>query len=261
MQSLPAQSRAIALLLLSLAALPASGAAPAALAPATTRLGGVRLESTRTFTTSDTSLTCFEGPLSLILNPGCFSPPAAGDCVAHSSQYFVQYITPNFSGPHRIKSFGFISNDGTTVFPAAGIVLIPSADNRFPRPAELASLQVHDIVTPHDTAVVAVDMRPYNLSVGALTDVVVCLRFPEGGELRGVGDGPGILVDEFPPDQRCDFFTVDGGVHYYTNAASDPLDWGFEVVFEPEAIAVTGTTWSALKSLYGGQRLFPYRTP
>ena len=254
------RSRVLVLLGLGCAALPVLAAPPAALAPSAARSGGVRLGSPRTLAVADTSLTCFEGPLSFILNPGCFTPPGAGDCVAHSSQYFIQYITPSFTALHRIQGFGFISNDGATVFPAAGIVLIPSAENRFPRRGELDSLQVHNVVTPHDTAVVVVDLRPYNLTVGAGTDVVVCLRFPEGGRLESVGTGPGILVDEVAPDPRCDFFTVDGGANYFANAVDDPLDWGFEVIFQP-VTAVEGTSWSALKSLYGGQRVFPFRTP
>ncbi len=243
------------------AVLPAGAAAPTGPAALATRVGGIQFESGTTIATADTGMTCFEGPLELLLNPGCFSPPAAGDCVAHSSQYFVQYITPNFSTPHRISQFSFISNDDATVFPAAGIVLIPRSQNRFPTQAELAALQVHNVVTPHDTATVVVDMRPYNLTVGALTDVVICLRFPESGRLQAVGVGAGILVDDSFPDQPCDFFTVDGGVSWWRNAYDDPLDWGFRVVFEPEAIAVTGSSWSDLKALYGGRRAFPYRTP
>lgn len=246
---------------LAATAQPASGSPPEGLAPRTARVGGVRLEQPRVrATTADTSLTCFTGPLSLILNPGCFSPPAAGDCVAHSTQYFVQYITPSFASPHRIKGFGFISNDGSTVFPAAGILLIPHDDNRFPRPGELDSLAVHNVVTPHDTAVVVVDLRPYDLRVSSGTDVVVCLRFPEGGQLTATGAGPGILVDEEAPDPACDYFTVDGGVSYYSNAVDDPLDWGFEIIFEP-VTAVEGISWSAMKQLYAGERRFIYRAP
>ncbi len=251
----------LAALALGLAALPVQGAPPRGLAPQGTRNGGLSLDVPRTLAFTDTSLTCFDGPLSLILNPGCFSPPGAGDCVAHVGQYFIQYITPNFSTPQRVKGFGFISNDAATVFPKAGIVLIPTAANRFPRKGELDSLQARNVVTPHDTAVVVVDMRPYNLIVPSGTDVVVCLGFPEGPAPTAVGVGTGILVDDTPPDQPCDFFTIDGGLTYYTNAPSDPLDWGFEVIFEPAITAVEGKSWSEVKTLYGGERLFPYRTP
>ena len=253
-------SSVLLLVALGVTAVPVPASPPDGLAPRTARVGGVHLASPRSIARADTSLTCFTGPLSLLLNPGCFSPPGSGDCVAHASQYFVQYITPSFTTPHRIKGFGFISNDGATVFPAAGVLLIPHADNRFPRPGELDSLPVRNVVTPHDTAIVVVDLRAYDLRVGSSTDVVVCLRFPEGGQLVAVGTGPGILVDEVTPDPSCDYFTVDGGARYSSNAVNDPLDWGFELIFEP-VTPVESTSWSDLKRLYGTERRLLYQSP
>jgi hypothetical protein len=232
-------------------------AAPRTAATTAARLGGVVLQAPARIAGNDTALTCFDGSLSLILNPGCFMVgPIGGDCVSHAGHYFIQYLMPSFTTPHRIAGFGFISNDQSTVFPHAGIVLIPSVQNRFPTPAELAALQVPNVATPHDTAVVIVDLRQAAppLVVTSGTDVVVCLQFPEGGTLTGPnpGVGPGIAVDEDAPDQDCDFLTLDGGVSYSRNDFGvDPLDWGFEVVFEP-ALAVETRSWSDLKRLYGG---------
>jgi hypothetical protein len=95
-------------------------------------------------------------------------------------------------------------------------------------------------------------------------EVVVCLQFPEGQQLTGLGQGPGILVDDVAPDNSCDFFTVDGGANpstsWFRPAENDPLDWGFVVTFEPQT-AVQATHWSTLKAMYGGHRPLPYRTP
>ena len=217
------------------------------------RSGGVSIQAPVRLPAATFGQTCFDSLLTLILNPGCFrllSPPSGGDCVSHNGHYFLQYFTPTFATPQRIAGFGFISNDGATVFPSAGVVLIPSAMNRFPTVAELGLLQVHNVQAAHDTAAVVVDLRPFNLTVTSGVDVVVCLRFPEGGQLTNVvGVGPGIAVDETNPDQPCDFFTHDGGGSYNTNLASDPLDWGFELIFEPVS-ALTPLSWSALKGLY-----------
>jgi len=235
----------------------AAAAGPRAGVTQATRHGGVRIDRAIPAAGTDTSLTCFDGQLTLLLNPACFfvpSPPMGGDCVSHAGHYFLQYLTPNFATPHRITGFGFISNDQSTVFPSAGIVLIPTNENRFPTPAELSALQVQDVPTPHDTAVVIVDLRDIEppLVVTSGTDIVVCLQFPEGGTLTDVGVGPGILVDEDAPDQDCDFFTLDGGASFNRNDfGNDPLDWGFEVGFEP-VVAVEPRTWTDIKRIYGG---------
>lgn len=217
------------------------------------RMGGVSIQAPVRLQAATFGQTCFDSVLTLALNPGCFrllSPPSGGDCVSHAGHYFIQYFTPAFATPHRIAGFGFISNDGATVFPSAGVVLIPSADNRFPTVAELGNLQVHNVQAAHDTAAVAVDLRPFDLTVTSNTDIVVCLRFPEGGQLTSVGVGPGIVVDETNPDQLCDFFTHNGGMAYNTNdIGNDPLDWGFELIFEPVS-AVAPLSWSQLKRLY-----------
>ena len=218
------------------------------------RLGGVALQAPVRMPANTFGQTCFDSSLTLALSPGCFrllSPPSGGDCVSHIGHYFIQYFAPSFPTPQRIAGFGFISNDGATVFPAAGLVLIPSAQNRFPTTAELASLQVHSVQAAHDTAAVVVDLRPLNLTVTSGTDVVVCLQFPEGGLLATVGNGPGILVDETNPDQDCDFFTHNGGTSFNRNDFGvDPLDWGFELIFEPVS-ALQPLSWSELKRLYG----------
>jgi len=228
--------------------------------PAADRVGGFQLEVPRRLAVDDTSLTCFEGVLSGIINPGCFTPPTSGNCTSTSSQFFIQDILPEFTTPRRIAGFGFISNDGATVFPSAGVVVVPFSDNRFPTPAELGALQVHDVPTPHDTAIVIVDLRPFNIIVTSDVDLFVCLQFPASGQISGLGSGPGILVDEVQPDPNCDFLTADSGQTFYRPAVSRPTDFGFEVLFDtPTAIAPA--TWSSVKRLYGEPRIFPYKTP
>jgi hypothetical protein len=214
------------------------------------RRGGVQLDAPAQLAGSDTSLVCFDGLLTLLLNPGCFD--ANDVCGSHTGHYFIQYLTPNFATPHRVKRIAFVSNDQSTVFPRAGVVLIPVSENRFPTMAELAALPVQNVPTPQDTSIVYVDL-PLEppLVVTSNTDVVVCLAFPEGGTLSGIGVGPGILVDEDAPDQRCDYLTLDGGAEWLENDfGNDPLDWGFEVQFEPYT-AVEPRTWSEIKRLFG----------
>ncbi len=237
------------------------------------RVGGVELRTGVTTKTqpwiaaADTSVTCFEGPLNLALNPGCFrllAPPSGGDCISHQSQVFIQDFVPTFATPHRIVGFRFISNDGSTVFPAAGVVVTPFDPGRFPNSTELNALQVQNVPTAHDTAIVTVTL-PNNspaLVVTSGVDVWICLRFPEGGHLTDFGVGPGIIVDHVVPDQACDFFTHDNGLHYFNNVASDPLDWGFELIYEP-VTAVTPVSWTDIKRLYGAAPIASplFRTP
>jgi hypothetical protein len=231
--------------------------------PLASRVESVRLDEPRRLSAAaDTSLTCFEGLLTGVINPGCFNPPTDGSCTSASNQFFVQDIVPSFPSPLRVKAFAFISNDGATVFPSAGVVTVPFSDNRFPTPAELAALQVHNVPTPHDTAIVVVDMRPYNIQVSSDTDVYVCLQFPAGGRITGVGTGPGILVDEVAPDPNCDFLTADSGATFFRPAPASPTDFGFEVIFEP-LVAIEPVSWSSIKALYSGAPAKPilYRTP
>ena len=224
------------------------------------RIGGERIGSPIAKVTDEIGLTCFQDSLTLVLNAGCFSPPAAGDCATQTSHYFIQYITPDFTTPHRITAIAFISNDAATVFPNAGVVLIPTADNRFPTPAELGTLQLTNLKATQDLSAIIGDLSTANLTVTSGTDVVLCLRFPAGQQLTAVGVGPGIVVDEVDPDQNCDFFTIDSGSNWFRPAENDPLDWGFELVLEP-VLAVEGKSWSAVKALYGGDRPVLYQNP
>ena len=230
------------------------------------RVGGVQLPAGVPMKTrpaialADTAVRCFEGALTLALNPGCFlTPSAGGDCISHQQHLFIQNFVPTFATPHRIKAFRFISNDGSTVFPAAGVVVTPYADVRFPTPAELNALQVQNVPTAHDTAIVTVTLPidAPSLVVTSGVDVWICLRFPEGGHVTAIGVGPAIIVDEVAPDPDCDFFTQDGGQSYFTNNRTtvplDPLDWGFELIYEP-VTAVTPLSWSEIKRLYGATR-------
>jgi hypothetical protein len=55
-------------------------------APGVARSGGIRLEPPRLMAAArDTSLTCFEGPLSLIINPGCFDTAPGTPCQSRST--------------------------------------------------------------------------------------------------------------------------------------------------------------------------------
>lgn len=214
-------------------------------------------------TGQDTTLLCFESFLSSVYAPGCFDvpiPPVGGDCRSHSSQYVVQEFPVSFTTAHRIRGFAFISNDGATTFPAAGVVVVPASDPRFPTQQELANLQVANVPTPWDTAEVVVDLTAHNIIVSSGVVVLVVLRFPEGGELTNLFTGPGILIDETLPDATCDYFTLDGGANWWVPAEGANLDWGFGMIFEPTN-AIEATAWSDVKRLYGGERLFPYRSP
>ncbi len=218
----------------------------------------------RSLVQQDTTVACFEGFLTAIISPACFIIPneQPGDCVSTDGHFVVQYLFPSFQEPHQITDFGFLSNDGDTVFPSGGVLILP-VDNqgfvRFPNANELASLQVSNIPTPADTAVVFVDLVAENLVLNPGDDVavVVALQFPEGGELTDVAAGPGIAADGEEPDQDCDFFTIDGGAsgvwyspfHDPDDPNSIPLDWGFAIAVEP-VVAVERRTWTHIKQLY-----------
>lgn len=213
---------------------------------------------------ADSNFACFEAAALLpAINPGCFvtfDPRQEGDCSAHASHYLLQALLPALEVPRRVHGFSFRSNDGDTVFPAAGILLVPidaTGAIALPGPRELATLQVGQVPSVADTSWVYVDLRGSDLVVpaGAKTAVLVVLRFPEGGRLVAVGDGPGIEVDAVLPDQDCDFFSIDTGATWYAPAydpadpLAAPLDWGFVLHWGPPT-ALSSMPWSALKSLY-----------
>ncbi|MFQ5599600.1 MAG: hypothetical protein ACE5G2_03495 [Candidatus Krumholzibacteriia bacterium] len=179
-----------------------------------------------------------------------------------SSHFFVQYLFPDFAVPQRVVGFAFLSNDGATVFPSAGVLLLPIDGMGFvdvPTAEQLANLQVTNIDTPGDTSVVFVDLQAENIILDAGSDMslVVALQFPQGGQLVAEGVGPGIAADADEPDQLCDIFTIDGGVSGIwfepffdpQDPQSVPLDWGFEVILEP-VVSVEDLTWAQLKTLY-----------
>lgn len=227
------------------------------------RTGGIALGGPRRLAGNEFSTTCFEGPLRALINPGCFQVPSGGgDCVSHAPHYFVQYFFPDVVSLHRVRGFGFISNDGATVFPSAGVVVVPANPPglRFPTGTELQNLQARNIPTPHDTAVVYVDLTAANLQFGAGSALAVCLQFPEGGRLTSTGTGPGIAADDTIPNQGCDYFTPNTGQNWYIPDPADPepLDWGFELVLEP-ILAVESRTWSAVKAIYRDDT--PYEEP
>ena len=231
------------------------------------RMSGIHVEGAPRLVADSLYLTCFQDSLTLLINPGCFSPPTpSGDCRTQSTYYFVQYLTPvpDFPVPYRITHMRFISNDAATIFPSAGIVLIPVAEDRWPTQAELGALQAHNVQSAEDLGIIDIDLSSSNILVTSGTEVVICLQFPQGQQLTAVGVGPAIVVDEVLPDNNCDFMTITAGANpatdWYRPAEDDPLDWGFQLIFEP-TVAVQGKTWTALKQLYGGSSIFPYKTP
>jgi len=213
-------------------------------------------------TPSDSTFTCFESAtLVPAINPGCFvtfDPPQPGDCTSGSAHYLLQVLRPSLALPRRLRGFSFRNNDGETVFPAAGALLVPAgATITLPGPAALESLQAGPVPGGADTSWVFVDLRSARLVVpaGADTALLLVLRFPAAGRLVAVGSGPGVSVDADLPDQDCDFFTPDGGVTWYAPAydpddpLSVPLDWGFVLHWEP-VTALVARTWGDVKGIY-----------
>jgi hypothetical protein len=104
---------------------------------------------------------------------------------------------------------------------------------------------------------VFVDLEAQHIVVqpGGNTALVVALQFPQGGDLVGVGIGPGIAADADFPEQRCDIFTIDGGTSWFESVCSptdptcEPLDWGFALLMEP-VLPVKSITWSQVKQLF-----------
>ena len=214
---------------------------------------------------ADSSLRCFGGTEFALVNPGCFvtsTPAQPGDCGSTSSQFLVQYLFPDFPAPQRLRGFGFLSNDGDTVFPAAGALLLPldGGDSRFPTAGELSKLAVKNVRSNGDTSQVFVDLSSKNLVIepGNPVALVLVLQFPEGGQLLAPTQGPGIAADRSLPDEGCDFFTVDAGRsgvwfeprYEPLDPQSLPLDWGFVAVFDPIGVDVETLTWSHVKQLY-----------
>lgn len=214
---------------------------------------------------ADSMLQCFDGSDFALLNPGCFvtsNPSQAGDCTSSSTQYLIQYLFPDPPVPQRLRGFGFLSNDGNTVFPAAGAILIPvqGGNLRFPTANELNQLAVRNVHSHGDTTEVFVDLRDQNLIVqpGGGSALVLALQFPDGGQLTAPTQGPGIAAEATAPDNDCDFFTVDAGrsgvwfepVYDPQNPQSLPLEWAFVAFFDPTTLGVEALTWSNMKSLY-----------
>lgn len=223
------------------------------------------LPSPRTIQQQDVLLACYEGTLSVLLNPGCFVtavPPQPGDCVSTSGHFMVQYVFPNVATSHKVLGFRFLNNDAATIFPSAGVLQLPidaQGSVRFPSVSELANLQVTGIQGIADTTMVTVNLEGENIIVqpGTTTALVVALQFPQGGDLVDIGVGPGIAADADDPDQDCDLFTVDGGNHWFLPAPCspgdpfcDPLDWGFELLLQAIPVSVESMTWSGVKALY-----------
>jgi hypothetical protein len=213
-----------------------------------------------------TTVSCFEGQLSVLLNPGCFvtaDPPQPGDCISTADHFMVQYLFPDWpagAASAKILGFGFLNNDADTVYPSAGLIVIP-LDNqgraRFPLPEELANLQVQNVGSATDTSEAYVDLSQENIVVdqGAGVALVLALQFPATGELVDVGVGPGIAVDADLPDQVCDLFTIDAGASWFepapcSDTTCEPLDWGFVLLIETDPVSAENVSWSAVKILY-----------
>jgi len=202
-------------------------------------------------------LYCFESQLTALVNPGCFTtgPGQGGDCASHNTHYMAQFFDPvavlgQFTGSWRVTEVAFLTNDGDTVWPSVGVVLLPWDSTRFPNQMELESLQVKNIASPGDTAEVLVDLRPADIQFTVDHILYMVVQFPEGGVLTAPLVGPGIVADEMPPAPNCDFFTQDsGGSWFRPNPDTDPLDWGFAVVIEP-VVAVEENDWGTIKLLY-----------
>lgn len=214
---------------------------------------------------ADSSMQCFDGNEFALVNPGCFttaSPAQPGNCTSTSSQFLVQYLFPDFPSPQKLRGFGFLSNDGDTVFPSAGALLLTldGSSTRFPTASELSKLAVKNVRCSGDTSQVFVDLSAKNLVIepGTPVALLLVLQFPDGGQLLAPTQGPGIAAERSLPDEGCDFFTVDAGnsgvwfePHYDpTDPQSLPLDWGFVAVFDPIGVGVETLTWSGFKQLY-----------
>lgn len=213
----------------------------------------------------DSFLTCFGDSLLWLANPGCFetvNPSQPGDCRCHTSHFFVQYMFPDLAVRHQVRGLSFFSNEDTTVFPSAGVLLLPIDSQGFvpfPTAQQLASLQARNVDTPGDRSVVFVDLDGANLVVpeGNNFAVVVALQFPNGQLTpEAVGDAIAIELEKLP-DPDCDFFTIDGGQSgvwfgpIIDPAHPDyvPTDWGFVVQLDP-IVSIQDLTWTNLKRLY-----------
>ena len=224
-----------------------------------------RLPAPRSIAQDDLTLSCFEGFLSILLNVGCFTtvnPSQPGDCRSTAGDFMVQYVFPDVAIPHRVVGFGFLSNDGSTIFPSAGVIQIPIVQGfaRYPTPAELANLSAQMISSVIDTTVAFVDVQSEEIRVepGANTALILALQFPTSGLLENtIGVGPGIAADGDYPDQTCDRFTIDGGATWFEpfpctegDPLCDPVDWGFVVLLEPIVGSVSQANWTQVKVLF-----------
>jgi hypothetical protein len=214
---------------------------------------------------ADSSLRCFSGADFALVNPGCFvtgDPTQPGDCASTSSHFFVQYLFPDFAIAQRLRGFGFLNNDGDTVFPSAGALVLPlnNGSTRFPTAQELASLPARNVQASGDTSQVFVDLSGSSLVIepGSAVALVLVLQFPDGGQLQAPTQGPGIAADRSLPDESCDYFTVDAGQsgvwfeprYDPADPQSLPLDWGFVTIFDPVGVGVEDLTWSHVKQMY-----------
>lgn len=254
------------ILLISLCSVPVSSAGETGTEttrPATLQRS-VDFSLSRVLSAGDDTLACFTGSQAVLVNPGCFTtidPAQPGDCTADTGHFFVQYLFPQKTDLERLRGFGFFSNDGSTVFPSAGALLIPIVNGtlRFPTASELANLQRTNIASNRDTSQVFVDLTSEQILVGPGDEValVLALQFPSG-QVVGVGNGPAIAVESSEPDEDCDYFTIDGGTSgaWFSpnydpgDPNSLPLDWGFVAVFEPLSVPVETTTWSTIKKYF-----------
>ena len=226
-----------------------------------------QLPTPRSIAQDDLTLSCFEGFLSQLLNVGCFrtvNPSQPGDCSSTAGDFMVQWIFPDVAIPHRVVGFGFLSNDGSTVFPSAGVIQVPIVQGiaRYPTQAELANLSAEMISSVIDTSVAFVDVQSEEIRVepGGNTALIVALEFPHSGIINfdvPLGDGPAIAADGDLPDQTCDRFTIDGGVNWFeplpctgADPECQPLDWGFVVLLEPIVGSVERANWTQVKVLF-----------
>ena len=194
-----------------------------------------------TWGTSDT-LQCYSPPVPWIVNPG--------------QGYAVQYIFPDGQQSDRtVEGFGFLNNDGDTVWPSAGVIVIEPdsmSTYRFPTPLELQSLQAGVVPGTADTTVTVIRWPSERVVFpGGAPAAVVCVLEIPADTLVAVGEGPGFAAAN-KDVTACSFFTLDGGV---TWLEPDDYNWAWAVELAevvptsvPEFIA--HRKWGAVKELY-----------
>ncbi len=202
---------------------------------------------------SDSALVCFDGALTEMTNPGCFSVPgSSGDCTAARSHFVIQVFFPESPGPFRVRHMAFVSVDMSIVFPSAGVIVLPNTPQdpvRFPTPEELANLQARDVGAT-DFDVFQVDLQEHDIWFDGTNAIAVCVQFPAGS--LASGEGPGIAADVTSDSEtpcRHDYFTVTAGHGEWWRPADDHVDWGFELLVEtPTSVQSRG--WGVVKRLY-----------